>query len=256
MNTMSPSTEAELLAQLREQLDPEKIPRHVAIIMDGNGRWAKQQRKSRIEGHKAGAQSVRSVVEAAAELGISALTLYAFSTENWRRPAMEIKALMSLLIQYLKEELKELQQHDIRLKAIGRLHALPKDVQKPLTAAMESTKDNRGMTLCIALNYGGQHEILDAVKNVLYLMQEQKISVDELTPEVFSRYLSTAELPELDLMIRTSGEMRVSNFLLWQLAYAELYVTPVLWPDFRKPHFYEAILNFQQRHRRFGNITE
>ena len=256
MNPMSASTEAELLAHLREQLDPKKIPRHVAVIMDGNGRWAKQQGKSRIEGHKAGAQSVRTIVEAAAELGISALTLYAFSSENWRRPAMEIKALMSLLIQYLKGELKELQQHNIRLKAIGRLHALPADVQKSLTTAIESTKNNTGMTLCIALNYGGQHEILDAVKKVIYLMQEQKISLDALTPEVFSTYLSTAELPELDLMIRTSGEMRVSNFLLWQLAYAELYVTPVLWPDFRKPHFYEAILNFQQRHRRFGNINE
>lgn len=253
---MSFPTETALLAQLREQLDPQKIPRHVAVIMDGNGRWAKQQGKSRIEGHKVGAQSVRAVVEAAAELGISALTLYAFSSENWRRPAMEIKALMSLLVQYLKGELEELQRHNIRLKAIGRLHALSADVQKSLTAAMEHTKDNKGMTLCIALNYGGQQEILDAVKNILYLIQDQKLSVEALTPEVFSRYLSTAELPELDLMIRTSGEMRVSNFLLWQLAYAEFYVTPVLWPDFRKPHFYEAILNFQQRHRRFGTITE
>lgn len=253
---MSPSTETKLLDQLREQIDPEKIPRHVAVIMDGNGRWAKQQGKSRIEGHKAGAQSVRAVIEATTDLGISTLTLYAFSSENWRRPAMEIKALMSLLIQYLKGEIGELQQHNIRLKAIGRLHALPAEVQKPLYAAMESTQDNTGLTLCLALNYGGQHEILDAVKNILYLIQDQKISVDMLTPELFSRYLSTADLPELDLMIRTSGEMRVSNFLLWQLAYAELYVTPVLWPDFRKPHFYEAILNFQQRHRRFGNITE
>lgn len=254
MKDASFSTEEEILTQLRAQIDPAKIPRHVAIIMDGNGRWAKQQGKIRIEGHKAGVQSVRTVIEAAAELAIPALTLYAFSTENWRRPAMEIKALMSLLLQYLKEEIAQLQQHKIRLKAIGRLHMLPKDVQSHLESVMQATRENTGLTLCLALNYGGQHEILDAVKKMYYDIQERKIDVEALTPDMFTRYLSTADLPELDLMIRTSGEMRVSNFLLWQLAYAELYVTPVLWPDFRKPHFYQAIVNFQQRQRRFGKI--
>lgn len=254
MTETSFSTGEEILTQLRNQIQPEKLPRHVAVIMDGNGRWAKQRGKIRIEGHKAGVQSVRAVIEAAAELGIPALTLYAFSSENWRRPAMEIKALMSLLLQYLKEEVEQLQQHNIRLYAIGHLHALQADVQKHLHSVMQATNQNTGLTVCLALNYGGQHEILDAVKKIYYDIQEQKISIEALTPEVFTTYLSTAELPELDLMIRTSGEMRVSNFLLWQLAYAELYVTPVLWPDFRKPHFYQAIIDFQQRHRRFGKI--
>ena len=254
VNNTRLSTEEELLTQLRNQINPEKLPRHVAVIMDGNGRWAKQHGKIRIEGHKAGVQSVRAVIEAAAELAIPALTLYAFSSENWRRPAMEVKALMTLLLQYLKEEIEQLQQHNIRLQAIGRLQKLPTEVQNQLHAVMQTTQENTGLTLCLALNYGGQHEILDAVRKIYYDIQEQKISVEALTPEVFARYLSTADLPELDLMIRTSGEMRVSNFLLWQLAYAELYVTPVLWPDFRKPHFYQAMIDFQQRHRRFGNI--
>lgn len=248
-------SEEQLIAQLREQIQPEKLPRHIAIIMDGNGRWAKQQGKPRIEGHRAGVRSVRAVVEASTELGIDALTLYAFSSENWRRPALEIKALMKLLVEYLKRELRELNENNIRLKTIGHTQALPPDVQKQLALTIQQTQNNRGLTLNLALNYGGQNEILDAVKNILYNIQEKKLEIDTLTPEVFNTYLSTADLPELDLMIRTSGEMRVSNFLLWQLAYAELYVTPVLWPDFRKSHFYQAILDFQQRERRFGKIS-
>ena len=248
-------SEEQLIAQLREQIQPEKLPRHIAIIMDGNGRWAKQQGKPRIEGHRAGVRSVRSVVEASTELGIDALTLYAFSSENWRRPALEIKALMKLLVEYLKRELRELNENNIRLKTIGHTQALPPDVQKQLALTIQQTQNNRGLTLNLALNYGGRNEILDAVKNILYNIQEKKLEIDTLTPEVFNTYLSTADLPELDLMIRTSGEMRVSNFLLWQLAYAELYVTPVLWPDFRKSHFYQAILDFQQRERRFGKIS-
>ncbi len=251
----SRTSEEQLIAQLREQIQPEKLPRHVAIIMDGNGRWAREQGKSRIEGHRAGVRSVRTIVEASVELGIDALTLYAFSSENWRRPAMEIKALMKLLVEYLKRELQELHDNNIRLKTIGRTEGLPPKVRNQLVLTVEQTQNNTGLILNLALNYGGQNEILDAVKKILYTIQKGKLKIDALTPEVFSTYLSTAELPELDLMVRTSGEVRVSNFLLWQLAYAELYVTPVLWPDFRKPHFYRAILDFQQRVRRFGRIS-
>ena len=247
--------EEEIIAQLREQIHPKKLPQHVAVIMDGNGRWAKQQGKPRIEGHRAGVHSVRAVVEASVELDLKALTLYAFSSENWQRPAMEIQALMRLLVEYLKREVGELNRNNIRLKTIGHTEEFSFDVQKQLNAAIQATQENTGLILNLALNYGGQNEILDAIKKVVYNVQEKKISLDTLTPEVFNTYLSTADLPELDLMIRTSGEMRVSNFLLWQLAYAELYVTPILWPDFRKPHFYRAILDFQHRERRFGNIN-
>lgn len=248
------TSEEHIVAQLREQIQPEKLPRHVAVIMDGNGRWARQQGKPRVEGHRAGVHSVRAVVEAAAELGIQALTLYAFSSENWQRPDMEIKALMRLLAQYLKREISELNEHNIRLKTIGRTHELPGYVQERLRLAKHATSHNTGLVLNLALNYGGRHEILDAVTKMLYDIQEQRMTADAITPDAFTRYLDTADLPELDLMIRTSGEMRVSNFLLWQLAYAELYVTPILWPDFRKPHFYQAILDFQQRTRKFGAV--
>jgi undecaprenyl diphosphate synthase len=246
--------DTETLSILKNQLDPEKLPRHVAIIMDGNGRWAKQRGKPRVEGHRAGVKSVRAVVEASAELHLQALTLYAFSSENWRRPALEIKALMRLLVEYLKRELEELQEHNIRLNTIGRIEKLPADVQEYLHVTTEQTKNNSGLILTLALNYGGQNEILDAVKNIVYDVQAERLTVEALTPERFSTYLSTAGLPELDLMIRTSGEMRVSNFLLWQIAYAELYVTKALWPDFGKPQFYEALIEYQQRSRRFGRI--
>jgi undecaprenyl diphosphate synthase len=248
-------SETQVISQLREQIDPSKLPRHVAIIMDGNGRWAKQRGKPRIEGHRAGIQSVRAVVEASAELGLAALTLYSFSSENWRRPALEIRALMGLLVEYLKRELQELNENNIRLKTIGRIEVLPSEVQEQLHLTIENTRNNTGLILNLALNYGGQYEILDAVKKILYDIKEDLLSIDTLTPEVFAAYLATAELPELDLMIRTSGEMRISNFLLWQVAYAELYITPVLWPDFRKQHFYEAIIEYQRRTRRFGRIN-
>ncbi len=249
------NSEEQVLHQLLEQIDRTKLPRHVAVIMDGNGRWAKQLGKPRIEGHRAGVHSVRSIVEAAAELGIDALTLYAFSSENWQRPTIEIKALMKLLVEYLKREVRGLDEHNIRLYTIGRTNELPKDVQTHLNAAIQSTRENTGLVLNLALNYGGRHEILDAVTKIVYDIDQKDFSIDRLTPDVFSAYLYTADLPELDLMIRTSGEMRLSNFLLWQVAYAELYVTPVLWPDFRKPHFYQAILDFQHRSRRFGKIA-
>lgn len=248
-------SEIQEITNIRDQLDPAKLPGHVAVIMDGNGRWAKERGQPRIAGHHAGVKSVRAVVEASTELGLKALTLYAFSSENWRRPAMEVKALMRLLIEYLKGEAQEMNAHNIRLNAIGRLEALPDNVQKYLYATMEQTQANTGLILTLALNYGGQNEILDAVKKVLYDVQQKQIAVDALSPELFSTYLTTAGLPELDLIIRTSGEMRLSNFLLWQVAYAELYVTKVLWPDFGKPQFYEALLDYQRRERRFGRIS-
>ena len=253
---MSRHAEEQIVAQLREQLNPEKLPRHVAIIMDGNGRWAQQQGKPRVEGHRIGVESVRAVVEAAADIGIQALTLYAFSSENWKRPALEIQALMAILVEYLKRELKTMNANNIRLSTIGRTHELPKRAQKALENTMKATSQNTGMVLNLALNYGGQNEILDAVKKIAYTIQEKQLTPEDITVDVFARYLTTAHLPELDLMIRTSGEMRISNFLLWQLAYAELYVTSVLWPDFRKPQFYQAILDYQQRSRRFGNVHE
>lgn len=240
------------IVELENQLDRSKLPRHVAIIMDGNGRWAKQQGKARIEGHKAGVKAVRAVVEASTELGLSALTLYAFSSENWRRPALEIRALMKLLVEYLKRELQEMNDNNIRLHMIGRMEELPPNVQKHLNSTIAQTQHNTGLTLTLALNYGGQNEILDAIKKIIYDIHRKQISADTLNPEMFSSYLSTAGLPELDLMIRTSGEMRISNFLLWQVAYAELYITEVLWPDFGKQHFYRALLEYQQRSRRFG----
>ncbi len=251
----SPSHEARL-TQLREAIRPDRIPRHVAVIMDGNGRWARQRGKPRLEGHRAGVHSVRAVVEAARELGIEALTLYAFSSENWRRPPFEVKTLMTLLVEYLKRELQNLNDNNIRLKTIGRTEELVPDVQKHLNRTIEETRSNTGMVLNLALNYGSQHEILDAVKKMYYDIQQKDIDINAVTPQHFNQYLSTADLPDLDFLIRTSGEMRVSNFLLWQLAYAELYVTSVLWPDFRKPHLYEAILDFQQRERRFGKTSE
>lgn len=246
--------ETQNISAFPDQIDPEKLPRHVAVIMDGNGRWAKQRGRPRIEGHRAGVKSVRAIVEASAELRLQALTLYAFSSENWKRPALEIKALMTLLVEYLKRELEELQEHNIRLHTIGRIEALPDTVQEYLTVTKEETRNNSGLILTLALNYGGQNEILDAVQHIVHDVQAEKLDIDTLTTEMFTTYLTTAELPELDLMIRTSGEMRVSNFLLWQVAYAELYIAKNFWPDFGKAQFYEAILAYQQRSRRFGRI--
>jgi len=243
------------LAELRARIRGDTLPAHVAIIMDGNGRWAKAHGWPRAEGHRAGVKTVREIVEAASELGIKALTLYAFSSENWRRPELEIRALMALLIEYLKRELRALHEQNIRLRTIGRIEGLPADVRAQLELSKTETAQNTGLILNLALNYGGQNEILDAVKKIHETLWQQQLSPDALTPEVFATYLDTAGLPELDLMIRTSGEMRISNFLLWQVAYAELFVTNVLWPDFRKQHFYEALLDYQQRSRRFGKSS-
>jgi undecaprenyl diphosphate synthase len=230
-------------------LDPARIPAHVAVIMDGNGRWAGARGLPRIAGHKAGVDSVRAIVRAAGELGIKALTLYSFSTENWLRPAEEVGELMKLLSWALNKETLDLDKNGVRLSAIGRLDALPKAVRLELAKAIERLKDNTGLHLVLALNYGGRQEIVDAVNKALAAGAR---TVDE---EAVGRGLYTAGLPELDLMIRTSGELRLSNFLLWQAAYAELHVTPVLWPDFRKEHLVAALEDFQGRDRRFGGLS-
>ena len=236
------------LASPDDLIDRTKLPKHVAIIMDGNGRWAKKRGLPRILGHRAGAEAVRTIVRAAGEIGIEVLTLYAFSTENWLRPQVEINGLMNLIRVTLHHEITELDRKNVRLKAIGRLHKLPQNFQNELARCIELTKSNSGLTLNLALNYGGRQDILDAVNS---LIRQGKKTIDE---EELSRNLTTAGLPEPDLLIRTSGEYRLSNFLLWQIAYAELYVTPVLWPDFKRSHLQEAILDYQKRERRFGGL--
>jgi len=238
-------------AGLVGQLDAGRLPAHVAIIMDGNGRWAAQRHLPRVEGHRAGIESVRDSVETGARLGLQVLTLYAFSIENWKRPASEVSTLMLLLKRYLRSELKTLLGNNIRFNVIGRPEALASDVREELDAAAVRTAGNTGMLFNIALNYGGRAEIVDAARRAI----EAGVRPDELTEARFSTFLYTAGQPDPDLLIRTSGEMRVSNYLLWQIAYAEIYVTETLWPDFRKLHLLEAILAYQKRHRRYGGIT-
>jgi undecaprenyl diphosphate synthase len=239
--------------KLQSLLDMNNLPRHIVIIMDGNGRWANRKGLDRISGHREGMKAVRSVVKAARELGIKSITLYTFSAQNWRRPKDEVDALMELLKQYLIQEGNRLVEKEIRLNAIGRLWELPSDAYRVLVETIERTKDCRGMTLTLALSYGGREEIVDAVKKI---MARGDIAPEDLNEEIFSEFLYTAGLPEPDLLIRTSGEMRLSNFLLWQLAYTEIYVTKTLWPDFRKRHLIKAILNYQNRERRFGLTSE
>src|SRR3954464_11147787 len=228
----------------------DRLPAHVAIIMDGNGRWAAQRHLPRVEGHRAGIDSVRDVVEASARLGFDVLTLYAFAVENWKRPRTEINTLMTLLKRYLRLELSTLLKNNIRFKVIGRADQLPTDVQHELEAGIRQTADNTGMQFNIALNYGGRAEIVDAARRLLV----NGVRPDDLDEQRFSEYLYTAGQPDPDLLIRTSGEMRVSNFLLWQIAYAEIWGTDTLWPDFRKRHLLEAILAYQKRERRYGGI--
>lgn len=232
-----------------QRLDRARIPRHVAVIMDGNGRWAKKRGLPRLMGHRAGTESVREIVRAAGEVGVGVLTLYAFSTENWQRSAQEVRGLMRLLVHALRREVKELQKNNVRLGAIGRLDGLPADVQSTLRESISALQHNTGLRLQLALNYGGRQEIVDAVNT---LLRSGATSVDEKS---LSAHLYAADFPDPDLVIRTSGEFRLSNFLLWQSAYAELYVTPVFWPDFRRQEFYEALLNYQSRERRFGTAS-
>ncbi|MBK6545286.1 MAG: isoprenyl transferase [Saprospiraceae bacterium] len=237
------------------EIDPNKLPKHIAIIMDGNGRWAKRNGLPRLFGHKTGVKTVREIAEASAELGIKYLTLYAFSTENWNRPQLEVKGLMSLLVETLKHELSALEKNKIRLRAIGDLSMLPKSTQDALNAGMEKTNQNTRMDLILALNYSSRWEILKAVNLIAQNLMENKIQAP-INESQFSSFLSTHGIPDPELLIRTSGEHRISNFLLWQLAYTELYFTPVFWPEFKKEHLYEAILDYQGRQRRFGKISE
>ncbi len=241
---------------LKEQIDINKLPQHIAIIMDGNGRWAKKKGAMRIFGHQNAVKAVRDATEACAELGVKYLTLYAFSTENWNRPEAEVKALMSLLVTTINSEIKVLQQNNIRLQTIGNTKELPKNCQKELEEAIKLTSSNTGMTLILALSYSGRWEITNAVQSIAKDLSEGKIDADAISESLISRYLQTASIPDPELMVRTSGEMRISNFLLWQIAYSELYITEVLWPDFRKEHLWEALVNFQKRERRFGKISE
>ena len=240
----------------KENINLSKLPKHIAIIMDGNGRWAKKQGFLRAAGHKEGTRAVRDVVEGCAELGISNLTLYAFSTENWNRPKLEVDTLMKLLVSSLKKEIKTLQENDIRLNAIGNLDTLPKKAHKELHEVINKTKDNKRMVLTLALSYGSREELTNAIKNISNKVKNDEISADAIDESVINEHLYTQNLPDVDLLVRTSGEQRISNFLLWQIAYAELYFTKILWPDFRRDHLYEAIYNYQNRERRFGKTSE
>ena len=240
----------------KEKLNLKKLPSHVAIIMDGNGRWAKEKGKLRVFGHKNGVLAVRDTVEGAAEIGIKNLTLYAFSTENWNRPKLEVTALMELLVSTINKETKTLMDHNVRLNAIGNLASLPKRCHQELQEAIEKTKNNTRLTLTLALSYSARWEILNATQNIAADVTSGKINQSEIDEKLFESYLSTKGLPDPELMIRTSGEHRISNFLLWQLAYAELYFTPKLWPDFRREDLFEAVYDYQQRERRFGLTSE
>jgi undecaprenyl diphosphate synthase len=241
---------------LKSQIDASKLPSHVAIIMDGNGRWAKQHNQPRVFGHRNGVRSVREVAEAGAELGISYLTLYAFSTENWARPKIEVDTLMTLLVETLSREIKTLNKNNIRLDAIGNLTSLPEPTYRALMEGIEATSKNERMTLVLALNYSGKWDILQAARQVAELVRDNKINPGDISEVLFQDHLATRGIPDPELLIRTSGEYRISNFLLWQLAYSELYFTQVFWPDFRKEHFYQALLDYQRRERRFGKISE
>ena len=239
-----------------ERIDKSNLPKHIAVIMDGNGRWAKKQGARRIFGHQSAIKAVRDISEGSAEIGIKYLTLYAFSTENWKRPKAEIKGLMELLIATIRKETETLIKNNITLKAIGDTESLPPKCQRELSEAIEITSNNSGLTLILALSYSGRWDIVEGIKSLLKDVKNELISEEDINQELFSRYLSTSNIPDPELLIRTSGEMRISNFLLWQLAYTELYVTELLWPDFRKEHLIEAIMSYQKRERRFGKISE
>ena len=241
---------------LKAQIDLKRLPRHIAIVMDGNGRWAKKQGRIRTFGHENGVRSVRETTEACAELGVEYLTLYAFSTENWNRPKFEVNALMKLLVKTIHSETKTLNKNNIRLQAIGNLDSLPTETRKELMQAVENTKNNTRMTLVLALSYSSKWEIIKAVKEVAQAVKNSEISLENITEQLFEKHLCTNGMPDPELMIRTSGEHRISNFLLWQLSYAEFYFTETLWPDFNRAELYEAILDYQNRERRFGKTSE
>jgi undecaprenyl diphosphate synthase len=237
---------------MKESLDKTKIPQHIAVIMDGNGRWAQQKGAMRIFGHKNAVTAVRECVEGCAELGVKFLTLYAFSTENWARPKDEVDALMELLVETIAKEVPTMMKNNIRLLSIGDINTLPKKAHNKLKEAIELTKSNSGMTVVLAISYSGRWEIREAVQSIVEKVVNQQLNIEEITQEIIAAHLNTKNIPDPELLIRTSGELRISNFLLWQLAYTELYFTEVLWPDFRKEHLVQAISDFQKRERRFG----
>lgn len=240
----------------KKQIDHSKIPQHVAVIMDGNGRWAKKQGMGRVFGHKNAMNAIRDTVEAATEMGCEALTLFAFSTENWNRPKREVNTLMNLLVSALIDELANFQKNKIRVNAIGELKNLPAKAQEHLSKVIKATENNSNITLTLALSYGSREEITNAVKQISKKVVNNELSVEEIDEKMINNHLYTVSLPEIDLVIRTSGEQRISNFLLWQIAYAEFYFTEVLWPDFRKENFYKAVFAYQNRERRFGKTSE
>ena len=245
-----------VIVDFKQQIDATNLPIHIAIIMDGNGRWAKQKGMLRVFGHENGTKSVRETIEACAELGIKNLTLYAFSTENWKRPKREVQTLMKLLVKSLKKEIKTLQDNSIKLSAIGCLKDLPEKAFKELEFVKEKTQNNTNMTLTLALSYGSREELVNVVKELSLKVKNNIISPQSIDESIINKHLYTQDLPDVDLLIRTSGEQRISNFLLWQIAYAELYFTDVLWPDFKKENLYKAILEYQNRERRFGKTSE
>lgn len=240
----------------KDRIDLSRLPKHIAVIMDGNGRWAKQQGKLRTFGHKSGVTAVRETTEAAAELGVNYLTLYAFSTENWKRPQFEIDALMQLLVSTISSEIKTLMENNIRLATIGDTASLPKRVAKNLQEAIDKTSGNTRMTLVLALSYSSRWEITNCMKQIAQKVEEGKLKPTDVTEQLISKHLCTADIPDPELLIRTSGEYRISNYLLWQIAYSELYFTTKLWPDFRCEDLYEAIVDYQSRERRFGKVSE
>jgi len=242
------------VASLKENIDFNNLPRHIAVIMDGNGRWAKGKGAARIFGHRNAIQAVKDVTEGCGELGVKYLTLYAFSTENWGRPKEEVDALMELLVNTLKKEINTLHENQVKLHTIGDVSHLPKDCQNNLAEAIEATKNNSGLTLQLALNYSGRWEIVEAAKKLAEEVKNGLIQPQEIDEHYFAEHLKTAGVPDPELLIRTSGELRVSNFLLWQIAYTEIFITPTLWPDFRKENLYEAICAYQKRERRFGKV--
>ncbi|MEE9609734.1 MAG: isoprenyl transferase [Desulfatiglandales bacterium] len=237
-------------------IDPENLPKHVAIIMDGNGRWARKKALNRIRGHEEGAESVRNIVRTSREIGIPWLTLYAFSEENWKRPKHEIQALMNLLKRFLKGELNEMMENDIQFRTIGKTTKLPKDVQKVLKKTIEETAQNSAMVLTLALSYGGRQEIFDTIRKIAKRIESGDMTSEDITEQVISNFLYTAGMPDPDLLIRTSGEYRISNFLLWQIAYTEIYITPTLWPDFRKDEYLRTVEEYQRRERRYGTTGD
>ncbi len=241
---------------MKEKIDPLKIPRHIAVIMDGNGRWAKSRGASRIFGHRNAITAVRETTESCAELGVDFLTLYAFSTENWNRPKSEVDGLMSLLVSTIRKEIPTLMKNNVKLQPIGNISHLPKEAQKELAEGVNQTANNDGMTLILALNYSGRQELCDGIKQLTRDVTAGKVQETDINEELINQYLYTRNMPDPELMIRTSGEHRISNFLLWQMAYTEFYFTEVLWPDFRKENLYEAVVNFQSRERRFGQTSE